>query len=68
LRKAVLSYKVLVFSTNQLLRWETIAAPDDIAAVNAVPACEEAGKIEVWRGDRRLAQIKCVGGRPGAGF
>ncbi len=45
------SYKVLVFSTNQLVRWEEIEAPDDLAAINAVPACAETGKIEVWRGD-----------------
>jgi len=61
------SYKVLVFSSSQLIRWETIEAPDDIAAVNAAPVYGEAGKVEVWRNDRRLAKIKCVG-RPGGGF
>lgn len=62
------SYKVLIFSTNQLVRWETIEAPDDIAAVTSLPACGEAAKIELWRDDRRLAQVKCAGGRRGGGF
>ncbi|HEV2080137.1 MAG TPA: hypothetical protein VGR19_09635 [Allosphingosinicella sp.] len=48
-------------SANQLVRWDTIEAPDDLAAVNAAPPCEEGGKIEIWRDDRRLAKITCVG-------
>ena len=55
------TYKVLILSANQLVRWDTIEAPDDLAAVNAAPPCEEGGKIEIWRDDRRLAKITCVG-------
>jgi len=59
-------YKVLIFNSNRLMRWETIRATDDIAAINAAPVCDEAGKIEIWRADRRLAKIKCMGGPNGA--
>ena len=61
LRNAVPSYKVLVFSSSQLIRWETREADDDIADVNAEPVYGEAGKVEVWRNDRRLEKIKGVG-------
>jgi len=54
------TYKVLVLSANQLERWETIEAPDDLAAISAAPPCEEGGRIEVWRGDKRLARINCM--------
>lgn len=62
------AYKILIFNSNQLIRWETVDAPDDLAAVNSAPSCDEAGKIEVWRNDRRLAKIKCIGRRTGAAF
>ena len=54
------TYKALIFDMNQLIRWEPIEATDDIAAVNAVPACREAGKIEIWRDTARLATIRCA--------
>ena len=54
------TYKVLIFNANQLDRWETFEADDDLAAVNAAPPCEEGGKIEVWRADTRLAKINCM--------
>lgn len=54
------TYKVLLFSANQLERWESIEASDDLAAISAVPPSEEGSKIEVWRGNTRLARINCM--------
>lgn len=57
--RAVPVYKALVFDMNELSRWEPIEAADDLAAVRAVPRCEGATKIELWRDDVRIAIIKC---------
>ncbi len=54
------TYKVLILSANQLVRWESFEAPDDLAAVKSAPPCEEGGKIEIWRGNQRLAKITCA--------
>lgn len=52
-------YKALVFDLSELSKWELIEAADDLAAVRAVPRCEGASKIELWRDDVRIATIKC---------
>lgn len=54
------TYKALIFDMNRLIRWEAVEAADDLSAVNAIPTCREAGRIEIWRGSTRLATIKCA--------
>ena len=57
---AMSEYKALIFDMNQLVRWASVEAPDDLTAIRSIPKCDEAAKIELWRDDLRLATIRCA--------
>jgi hypothetical protein len=57
-------YRLLYFHANQLERWETIEASNELEAVEKAARRPSDDRAELWVDDKRIASFRPVGAHP----
>ena len=51
-------YRLLYFRGSRLERWESVEAPDHLAAIQEMSGRGSDRTVEIWCGDRKLAVVR----------